>query len=268
MIPRIHQVEQHRTGVPGVEAVTLVSNHHFPRHTHDQFGIGVISSGAQRSWSAVGRVDASAGDVIMVNPGEMHDGIPFDGKPRRWRMIYLDPILVARETASEFVGSAEIVSPVARDPLLTRLFARLFACLTASPPDPLAREESLLRSLIYVMRQHGTARPPIHSASPCVERALERMNSAPNTPVSLAGLAALSGVSRFHLLRSFAREVGTTPHAYLIQRRVLLARALLANGQSLAEAALEAGFADQSHFTRAFVRQVGVTPRRYQAAIA
>jgi AraC-like DNA-binding protein len=61
--------------------------------------------------------------------------------------------------------------------------------------------------------------------------------------------------------------VGTTPHAYLVQRRVLLARQLLVAGQSLVEAAVNAGFADQSHMTRAFVRQFGVAPGRYVAAL-
>lgn len=86
--------------------------------------------------------------------------------------------------------------------------------------------------------------------------------------MSLAELATLSGVSRFQLLRGFAREIGITPHAYLVQRRVRLARQLLADGQTPAQAALLAGFADQSHMTRAFVRQLGVTPSRYRAAIA
>jgi AraC-like DNA-binding protein len=84
----------------------------------------------------------------------------------------------------------------------------------------------------------------------------------------LAELAELSGVSRFQLLRGFACEVGATPHAYLVQRRVGLARQLLAAGQSIVDAAINAGFADQSHMTRAFVRQFGVTPGRYVAAMA
>ncbi len=86
--------------------------------------------------------------------------------------------------------------------------------------------------------------------------------------MTLAELAGLSGVSRFQLLRGFARSVGTTPHAYLVQQRVRLARRLLAAGSGPAAAAAEAGFADQSHMTRAFVRQYGVTPARYRAALA
>ncbi|MGB2603305.1 MAG: AraC family transcriptional regulator [Candidatus Sulfotelmatobacter sp.] len=268
MALRLHHVEQHRSVIPGIEAMTLSSNHHFPRHSHDQFGIGVIAFGAQRSWSGIGHVNASAGDVIMVNPGEMHDGAPLHGNPREWRMLYLDPALVAREVEPEIVGQVEVVRPVARDPLLAGRFARLFACLTASRSDSLAREERLLSSLMYILRRHGTARPLSTGPSPCVARALQRLDSAPDTQVSLAELAALSGVSRFQLLRGFAREVRITPHAYLVQRRVRLAQQLLAHGQTPARAAAEAGFADQSHMTRAFVRQLGITPARYRAAVA
>lgn len=39
----------------------------------------MIAFGAERSWSGVGQVNALAGDVILVNPGELHDGAPLDG---------------------------------------------------------------------------------------------------------------------------------------------------------------------------------------------
>jgi len=248
--------------------MTLVSNRHFPRHSHEQFGVGVIVFGAQRSWSGIGSVSAAAGDVIMLNPGEIHDGAPIDGSARGWRIIYLDPAAMAREVREEFVGQVEIVRPVARDPLLAEHFAELFPCLTAAQPDSLAREENLLRSLMCLLRRHGMARPALNGPSPCVAKAIRRLDSAPDEHVSLAELAALSGVSRFQLLRGFAREIGITPHAYLVQRRVCLARRLLAAGQTPAQAALLAGFADQSHMTRAFVRQLGITPNRYRAAVA
>lgn len=268
MAPRIHQATQYRSAITGVAPMTFVSNHHFPRHSHDHFGVGVIASGAQRSWSGAGTVRASAGDVIMVNPGEIHDGAPLCGAARAWRIVYLEPAVVARETVEEFAGRAEIVRPVVRDPLLARRLTELFDSLIAGHCDPLAREESLLRSMICLFRRHGMAKFRSSGSSPSVTRAVERIDSAPARPVSLAELAALSGVSRFQLLRGFSREVGITPHAYLMQRRVLLAQGFLADGQTPVEAAIQAGFSDQSHLTRAFVRQVGVTPGRYRAAIA
>jgi AraC-like DNA-binding protein len=274
MLSRIHNVEQHRSTVQGIEAMTLVSSHHFPRHSHDQFGIGVIAFGAQRSWSGVGQVSASAGDVIMANPGEMHDGAPLNGNARGWRMIYLDPGLVTREVGQEIAGPVELVRPVARDEILARRFAQLFACLTART-ERLATEESLLCCLIHMMRKHGMivpnrgmARSWCSGPSPHVAKAIKRLDSALDTPISLTELATLSGVSRFQLLRTFAREIGITPHAYLVQRRVRLARQLLAHGIAPAQAALQAGFADQSHMSRAFVRQIGITPARYRAAVS
>ena len=265
---RIHKAELHPSGVPGIQAVTLVSNQHFPRHTHDQFGIGVIVFGAQRSWSAVGTVEARAGDVIMVNPGEVHDGVPLVGGARGWQMIYLDPKLVEREMAYEFDGRLEIVRPVAHDTILVERFAHLFALITAARPDGFAIEENLLQSLVSVARAHRFGATAGFGPPPRIRKAVERLNSSPETPVTLAELAALCGGSRFQLLRGFARHIGITPHAYLMQRRVRLAQQLLRNGQTPTDAAAHAGFADQSHMTRAFVRQLGVTPGRYRAAVA
>jgi AraC-like DNA-binding protein len=74
-------------------------------------------------------------------------------------------------------------------------------------------------------------------------------------------------MSRYQILRAFARELGTTPYAYVIQCRVGLCRRLIMGGATLADAAQSAGFADQSHMTRAFVRQFGVPPGRYLAAV-
>lgn len=267
MAGRTHQVEQHRTAIAGIEAITLFSDHVFPRHSHDQFGIGILTHGAQRSWSGVGQVESKVGDVIMVNPGEIHDGAPVAGRARGWRMLYLNPDLIAHEMADEGFRNPEIMRPTVRDPFLAQLFFRLFATAIEPSPDSLAVEENLQRSLAHVLKHHGRSHPSTRRPAPSVSKALERLDATPSAPASLAELAALSGVSRFQLLRGFAREVGVTPHAYLVQKRVSLARRLLSAGQAPAEAAMQAGFADQSHMNRAFVRQFGITPGRYRAAI-
>ena len=57
------------------------------------------------------------------------------------------------------------------------------------------------------------------------------------------------------------------PHAWLVQQRAERARALVRAGFTLGEAAIDAGFADQSHMTRVFVRQFGFTPGAWQRAV-
>lgn len=183
-------------------------------------------------------------------------------------MLYLDAALVAHQLAGELDHRPEIARPTMRDPILERLFARLFGATTHAVTETLALEETLLRLLAHLMGEHGSRPRRTTLATTAVRLARRRLDDAPELAVTLDELASLSGVSRYQLLRGFARQVGITPHAYQLQRRVRLARQFLATGQAPAEAALAAGFSDQSHMTRAFRRQFGVTPARYQAAIA
>ena len=267
MLKRVHHVLQHRTGIAGVEAMTMMTAHTFPRHSHDQFGIGVMTMGAQRSWSSLGKVESRQGDIIMVNPGEIHDGVPM-GSVRGWHMVYFDPGLVMREVAGEINTAAFEIRPVAQDPQLGGEILRFFRELTTPDLDHFGREEALLCFLVRALHRHGMEGPRAVKKKPSTARAMQRLEDASESPVSLAALAELCGMSRFQLLRGFSRDMGVTPHAYLIQLRVRKARRLLATGKSPVDAALLTGFADQSHMTRAFVRQFGVTPGRYQAAIA
>jgi AraC family transcriptional regulator len=85
----------------------------------------------------------------------------------------------------------------------------------------------------------------------------------PRVP-TLTELAAAAGVHPGHLARAFRRAFGTTVGEYSRSLRLEWAAARLAGDGSLAEIALEAGYADQSHFTRAFRRATGVTPGRYR----
>jgi AraC-like DNA-binding protein len=267
VIARTHHVTQHRSPISSIEVLELVSNHSFPRHSHDQYGIGIVLSGAQRSWSGVGQVESFPGDVITVNPGEMHDGTAIGGRIRRWRIVYLEPSYIAQEMALETTKQVEFVSPSLRDPWLARLVHALFNHLTLEAA-PLAIEENLVPIVVRLMSADPQSTVASRRPSPPIGKARARIDSDPAAQIRLSELAILSGISRYQLVRGFARELGATPHAYIIQRRVRLARQLLLAGETIAAAAQRAGFADQSHLTRAFVRQFGVTPGRYLAARA
>jgi hypothetical protein len=75
----------------GVDAMSAITSRTFPRHTHDQYGIGVIDIGGHASLSDRGQVEAGMGSLIFVNPGEVHDGRALNSRPRSWRMLYLEP---------------------------------------------------------------------------------------------------------------------------------------------------------------------------------
>jgi len=263
----LDEAVQHRTGYAGLEAMTYATARLFPRHSHEDYGVGLVAFGGHRSWSGLGAVEALPGDLIAVNPGEIHDGAPMRGEPRGWRMIYLKPSILVGLTEEAGGEPFEFARPSFGDRLAARAFGQLFGALTAPSADGLAVEERLLRLFDRLaVRHRGRTRRP--SPPPPVARALERLDDAPAAKTTLAELAALAGTSRFQLVRAFSRRLGLTPHAYLVQRRLRLARELLRSGRTPAEAAAEAGFSDQSHMTRAFVRCYGVTPARFRAAAA
>jgi AraC family transcriptional regulator len=80
--------------------------------------------------------------------------------------------------------------------------------------------------------------------------------------ISLAELAAVAGLSVSHFKSLFRASVGVPVHQYLIRRRVERAKTLLAERKlSIAEVALEAGFAHQSHLARHMRRLLGVSPK-------
>ncbi len=264
------QFRMHRSAMAGIEAVEAQTRHSFARHTHEQFGIGLIFAGAQRSLSGRGMVEAEAGDLITVNPNEVHDGAPI-GEGRSWRILYVDPAIIGDLVQDIGEGRAvgsEIPRPVIRNVALAARFTRLFAAVTGGPIQAdLACEEQLLGLVADVMREQPM--PEIVRTAPgTIAKAKSLIDDDPVATVSLADLARESGLSRFQVLRAFARTTGMTPHAYLVQARIHLARRLIASGTPLAEAALASGFADQSHMTRVFVARYGLSPRIYARALA
>lgn len=63
----------------------------------------------------------------------------------------------------------------------------------------------------------------------------------------------------------FKVSTGKTPHRYIVERRVEVAKQLLDAGElPLLDVARRSGFATQSHFTGVFHKQVGLTPGGYR----
>ena len=243
--------------------MTAASARSFPRHVHDQYGVGVVDAGGHSSWSGRGQVEAGPRSFICVNPGEVHDGHAVGRQHRCWRMFYFDPAVIELARSDILEGERSeftFCAPVFADPGLHPLFEDLF---TQGRDDAMAAETSLLTFVAALLR-HSTSKVHLGKSTADIRRARQRIDDDPTAPWSLAELARDVGASRYQLLRAFAREFGLTPHAYIMQRRLAHARRQILAGASLADVAVSSGFYDQSHLTRWFTRQFGVTPRRYR----
>ncbi len=96
-----------------------------------------------------------------------------------------------------------------------------------------------------------------------LRRIVDYVDAALDSPIGLDDMAAVAGLSRFHFAKAFKQSTGHSPYSYVMTRRLLRARDLLARTDDpLAEIAQATGFSSQAHFTDAFKRAFGVTPGR------
>ena len=243
----------------------------FPRHFHETYSISVVEHGAGAVWCEGTNYTLPPDGVTLINPGQVHTGgITRRGTPMHYRVLYPSVGLIERLGIGRRAAAPAFRIPSLVDTDTARRISRVHRVL----PDEsrsLERDELLLDALAHAFTASGT--PAVleggRGSEPVgIRRALEFLHAHATEPISLATLAKALDWTPAHLSREFRKHVGMPPYAYLLQLRVAIGRRALAEGATIAAAALAAGFADQSHFTREFRRRIGTTPGAFQALVA
>jgi AraC-like DNA-binding protein len=248
-------------------------SHTFSRHFHTGYAVGVIESGALGFNYLGKKMVAEPGNINLAIPGETHNGFAACEQGWQYRMFYLDADIMTRAAADLTDRSAEAPifnTGVINDPWLASQIRDLHIALERSNASRLEQESRLLWILSKLIERHADPLPkvPVNQDAPrTVARAREYIETHYQDSISLQTLSRVTGLSRFHLLRLFHREVGLPPHAYLQQIRLSRAKDLLAHGNPITKTALDAGFSDQSHLNRLFKRMYGVTPGVYSNSV-
>lgn len=241
--------------------------HRFTRHAHEGYAIGVVLAGAEAFAYRGERYQAPAGSVVVVEPEQVHTGAATTDAGWTYRMLYPPASLV---TALSGAGQPpRFTDPVHPDPDLANRLARAHHLLE-SPATALERQAALgaaLRMLTRRYARRGLPDEPTVAVPAGVALVRDALADEPLGNPTLEELGALAGgLSPYQLSRAFRAHTGLPPHAYLVHARVRLAQRLITAGTRPAEAAVSAGFADQSHLHRHFTRIVGVTPGVYARA--
>lgn len=98
-------------------------------------------------------------------------------------------------------------------------------------------------------------------------KALDLLGENLAEPVCIEAVAAACRLSRAHFTRAFGASVGMAPYRWRMERRMALARRLLADTErGFIDIAQTCGFSKMSHFSHAFAQAVGMCPRRWRQA--
>lgn len=130
--------------------------------------------------------------------------------------------------------------------------------------------ETTLYRLFHFLRGPRSERPislTANAESKRVARVRAYIDHHFHLDISMKQLTSIAGCSPKYLNDLFKAQLGTTPYAYLIARRIREARMLLLSGIPPSELAVRCGFYDQSHLNRHFVRVYGQPPRAYARAL-
>lgn len=157
------------------------------------------------------------------------------------------------------------------DGLIRMLALNLLDELNTDDPQQAYFDDMMHLFLCRILRLHSNARDgsPVarHVLAPYrLRRALDFIETNLATKIGVEEIAQASGVSQFHFSRAFRRSTGRTPYAYLLDRRVQLAKSLLRQTDAaLTQVAASCGFSSLAQFSRMFKRCVGLCPRDFRA---
>jgi AraC-like DNA-binding protein len=238
----------------------------YATHRHDTYAVGLTDSGVQVFDYRGARRASTPGQVVVLHPDEAHDGRAGTADGFGYRIVYVEPAVLG-EGLRAVRGRAHplpfVRDPVSRNAMLAHAVLEAFA----GRLDTLAVDALVVRlaeGLIAGARGGAPLQVNRRVDARAVERARQLLDAECTRVVRSSELEAVTGLTRHDLARQFRIALGTSPHRYLLMRRLDFARARLAIDDSLTGIAAEAGFADQAHFTRAFRAAFGMTPGRYR----
>lgn len=147
---------------------------------------------------------------------------------------------------------------------------RALAPLTARAANALGNRaalEEIALELAGAVLQLDNPRPRNSSARDRMRIAevLRHLDSHHAEPHTLAALARIADLSRYHFLRTFRSVTGITPHQWILRARLReAAKRMATTSDPVTEIALEVGFDDLSNFIRSFRSEFGTSPRSYR----
>lgn len=211
-------------------------------------------------------------DVLLVRHHMIHKALIDKSEPYERIIIYLDRkyfdrvmpgagLLDCFERAGK--TGCHLLAPDAgqREGLMAALDA-YERSLTDKDFGAQAMRDTLMMQLLIRINRIASAAPerPDVRLDPKIEDTLSYINENLSRELTVDALAARVYLSRYHFMRLFKAQTGSTVHAYVRQKRLLYAARLIREGINANKAAADSGFADYSSFHRAFRESFGMSP--------
>jgi len=255
------------------------SRYIMPFHWHNEFELIRVEEGSLHVIVGEEEHMAGPGDVVLVNCGLIHGGMP---KDCRYYCVVFDLSMLYGKSHSGWLqdlrhltdrhdGGIPCYFPHGESqvPALT---AELIAALKRGEKGGgrLAALGAIYSILGLLLREKNPSGGELHARERMagdskMKAVLQWIEENYAEPVSLEGLAAVAGMNPHYFCEFFKRYTRRSPIDYLNLYRIDSAcRMLKVSGCPVTEAAFACGFNDLSYFVKTFKKYKGVTPRQYR----
>ena len=216
-----------------------------------------------------------AGDIILVPSGCIHRPETEPDAPYERVIVYISPEFLRRCSTHScdleqcFALAKEEFSFVVRPKGSRRDLAQIVKRLEQETQATGFGQELLVQSLFFqflISISRGVSEHELRyvHAGVCDEKTvaiLQYLSAHLTEPLRIDDLASHFYISKYHMMRRFKEETGYTIHNYLNNKRLMLAREMIADGRSVNDACFACGFRDYSTFARAYKRLFSQPPR-------
>ncbi|MFS8045704.1 AraC family transcriptional regulator [Rhizobium sp. BR 314] len=253
---------------PGIERIQAqFRGDAFDLHRHDTYALGVTMRGVQTFRYRGERRYSQPGRVIILHPDELHDGGAATEDGLVYRMLYLEPSVLFQCLEAARIGLPFVDDPIVEDDRLAGLLLAALGELDREL-DELFVDDFVSRLADGLVQHARLPQRPLGSiAWGQAKAAREYLEAHVTRGVRSQELEQITGLDRFALARHFRAAFATSPHRFLLMRRLRQAKALIVEGEPIAEVAAATGFADQSHLTRHFKKAFGIAPGAWSSMV-
>lgn len=250
-------------------------------HHHDFYEVYYLLKGEVEYWVDGRIIRMRTGDLLLINPMELHRPVVHPDSPVYERIVlwinkeYLENLYSGQMDLSccfdtSLPAHTHLIQPsvAERSTLTARMGELVREYYSRELGSDLCAYGLFLQFMVQLnrMAQQENAQPEqTQQLSALVEKVLGYIGENLSEPMTLEKIAEQFFVSKYYLCHTFSREVGVSVYRYILLRRLLLARQLLATGEPAGQVCRSCGFSDYTSFYRAFKSEYGISPREFVA---
>ncbi len=237
-------------------------------HCHATYNFGCVLAGEARLDMGGESYEQPTDSVVLLNAYEAHAST-WLAEENRYFVVYVGEGAWAELILRVGIpASTRFSQPIVHDNILLFALKGLWSELHSRPHTVTLDDIANLLRMTVGRGKTETGNTVAGAQPPAILQNLSSQNTLQaEGALRVEDVAAALGMTRFQLSRLCQASHGMQPRRLKLQLMVAQAQVEISRGASLTEAALLAGFSDQSHMTREFRKTIGMTPREYQAVL-